>query len=119
MSTHTPYHCYLVSIAPRLLFCSLLCLFVLSVRPCVVLLVWSLAVLILDWDDTVMCSSYLSKLGFKLDTTLYDLNRPLQDSDSTELKVSYEIAVQLRELAQCVAALLKAAFNVAQRVFII
>lgn len=66
-------------------------------------------VLLLDWDDTLLCSSFLQANSFKLDSTLYDLNRELQETDPLVVREQREVALQLRELETCVVTLLRQA----------
>lgn len=65
--------------------------------------------MILDWDDTLLCSSFLQANQFKLDSELYDLDRPLVESDSTFTREQREVALQLKELETCVGTLLRQA----------
>lgn len=57
------------------------------------------AIIIFDWDDTLLCSSFLSSIHCRLDTELS--SHPLHAA----------LSVQLGELDQCTSALLTAALH--------
>ena len=75
--------------------------------------------ILIDWDDTLLCSSFLSQSAHCLSTPLYDLSRPLEATDSAEVREAHEVAMQLRDLEACVCAVLKQAIAAANRVVIV
>lgn len=77
------------------------------------------AVILFDWDDTLLCSSFLQARSFRLDSDVYDLSRPLCASDSADVREQREIALQLRELESCVVTLLRQATSSSHRVHIV
>jgi hypothetical protein len=66
-----------------------------------------------------LCSSYLQSHGYRLDSTVYDLSRALQENDSAEIRQAREIATQLKELESAVLQLLKQCVAAAVRTIII
>lgn len=83
----------------------------LSVSPC--------AVILLDWDDTLLCSSFLSAAGLRLDSAMPDLSIPLDPAAPPHAKQAHEVAVQLRELETCVCQLLQQSIARSQRTLIV
>lgn len=63
-------------------------------------------VILLDWDDTLLCSSFLQEHGLRLDTPLADLSVPEDPLATLEEKQAREVAVQIRELEAGVHQLL-------------
>jgi len=77
-------------------------------------------VILLDYDDTLLCSSFLAAHQIRLDSVLPDLSVPLCPlSASAADKAAREVALQLRELEQCVHQLLVNAINHSQRTIVV
>jgi len=75
---------------------------------------------LLDWDDTLCCSSWLLHQNQSLDSPpLYDLSRPLQPGDDRTLIEAREMALQLKALEDVLITLLKQAMAQATRVVIV
>lgn len=75
--------------------------------------------LILDWDDTLLCSSFLAHHSYQLSSPLYDLTRPLCESDDAATRASREVSLQLRALEACVCTLLHSASAAGQRIAVV
>jgi hypothetical protein len=77
-------------------------------------------VILLDYDDTLLCSSFLAAHQIRLDSVLPDLSVPLCPlSASAADKAAREVALQLRELEQCVHQLLVNAIKHSQRTIVV
>lgn len=75
--------------------------------------------IVLDWDDTLLASSYLAAYNIRLDSAPVDLALPADPCASLEVRQAREVAEQMRELEQCVYALLQASLAKAQRTIIV
>lgn len=75
--------------------------------------------MILDWDDTLLASSYLAAHNIRLDSAPVDLSVPEDPAASMEERQLREVAVQIRELEQCVYSLLQASLAKATRTIIV
>src|SRR4051812_27390041 len=83
------------------------------------MLLASCSVILLDWDDTLLCSSHLAANGVRLDSPLPDLSTPEDPLASDDTRRARELVAQLRELEACVHQLLSCSIERADRCCII
>jgi len=76
-------------------------------------------VILLDYDDTLLCSSFLAAHGMRLDSPLPDLSLPLSPAASPAERQAREVATQLRELETCVHQLLINSINHSHRTIVV
>lgn len=76
-------------------------------------------VILLDWDDTLLCSSFLAANNLHPNSILSDLSIPADPLATAEQRQSREIAMQLRDLETCVSQVLQHSLAKAQRTIIV